>query len=65
MKKLNLVSVIWKKWKDTAQKIAGVQIDLLLTLFYFLIVGSLNFFTKILSKDILKKGDFFSLWIEK
>jgi len=64
---MKLWQTIWRGWKKLALKIAKAQTILLLTLFYFTILGIYALFIKLLRQDPLDKKwkKQKSFWIKK
>ncbi len=46
---------IWAFWKKLARRLAIVQTTIILTLFYFLMIGIFALVIKLLRKDLLDK----------
>jgi len=70
----SLLNKLWSGIKAFSKKVAYVQSIIILTLFYFMIIGLFSIFIKLLGKDILnkkwkdKKKSFLkihSYWIKK
>jgi hypothetical protein len=59
---------IWSGIKAFSKKVAYVQAIIILTLFYFLVIGLFSIIIRLLGKDLLNKkwkDDKASYWIEK
>jgi len=70
----SLLNKLWSGIKAFSKKVAYVQSIIILTLFYFMIIGLFSIFIKLLGKDLLnkkwndKKKSFLkvhSYWIKK
>jgi len=46
---------IWSFWKKFAHRLAIIQTTIILTLFYFLMIGVFALVAKLLGKDLLDK----------
>ncbi len=63
-----LLKTIWSGIKAFSKKVAYVQAIIILTLFYFLVIGPFSLIMRLFGKDRLNKkwkDDKVSYWIEK
>ena len=51
----NLLSKLWSGIKAFSKKVAYVQAIIILTLFYFLVIGLFSIIIRLLGKDLLNK----------
>ena len=64
----NVLNKLWSGIKAFSKKVAHVQAVIILTLFYFLVIGLFSVISRFLGKDLLNKkwkDKRTSHWIEK
>jgi hypothetical protein len=64
----SLLNKLWSGFKAFSKKVAYVQSIIILTLFYFLMLGSFSIVLRLLGKDLLNKkwkDKKNSFWIKK
>ena len=60
---MNLVRKLWEKWKAFGHKIGNFQARLILTLFYFVVIGPFALVVKFVSKPLRLKLLHASNWL--
>ena len=52
--RVNLLKALWQGWKRIAHKIGVVQTFIIMTVFYFLVIGPSALIAALLGKDLLR-----------
>ena len=62
--KKGLLSVVWEKWKRLARIFAKINFNLIMTLFYFLIIGPVSTARKAV-KLVARRPNQESYWLDR